>query len=300
VKRWSLGPRRAGRRRAGRLAATVALLAIASACTESSTLAGDAELELWSIGRSDHTVVVAVHGGPGVTHDYLRPEWDRYADFGELVYYDQRGCGESGPTASHDWRDHVGDLGRVVEAVAEGRRVVLAGSSWGTALIHLYLREHPQGADAVIVSGFGLDRIPRQVRERIRSFPDRPRMDSLAGMIRLRDGVLLRGRSAVPGEIDARLTLCDDVNREVQRSLRGVPPVEDPTDLPVPGLLFVDSARESPVEVAGVGVEIVHLPSHDPWFTHRELYFERVESFLSELGSRGSSPRLLPGPVRRP
>lgn len=35
--------------------------------------------------------IVVLHGGPGATHDYLRPEWDRLAAVGRVIYYDQRG-----------------------------------------------------------------------------------------------------------------------------------------------------------------------------------------------------------------
>jgi len=136
----------------------------------------------------------------------------------------------------------------------------------------------------VILSGFGLERAPEHVRHRIASLPDGPRKDSIAERAHRRGGVLPTGRLAVPEEIAARLTSCDEVGRDVARSLREADPARDPTALPVPGLLFVDSDRDGSVEETAAGVHVVHLPTHDPWFTHRAEYFERVESFLSELG----------------
>lgn len=89
-------------------------------------------------------VLVVVNGGPGVSHDYLRPKWDRAAGFAGLVYYDQRGCGRSERRPPYRWQMHVEDLDDVIDRVAGRKRVVLAGSSWGTWLVLLYTLEHPE------------------------------------------------------------------------------------------------------------------------------------------------------------
>jgi pimeloyl-ACP methyl ester carboxylesterase len=38
--------------------------------------------------------VVVLHGGPGASHDYLRPGFDLLAEGHTLIYYDQRGGGQ--------------------------------------------------------------------------------------------------------------------------------------------------------------------------------------------------------------
>ena len=43
----------------------------------------------------DGSPVVVLHGGPGASHDYLRPGFDVLAERHSLIYYDQRGGGQS-------------------------------------------------------------------------------------------------------------------------------------------------------------------------------------------------------------
>ena len=69
---------------------------------------GDAQLHSLEIGDGPD-VAVMLHGGPGASHDYLRPGLDAAAAPGRrrLFYYDQRGSGRSslapGQPAA-DWR----------------------------------------------------------------------------------------------------------------------------------------------------------------------------------------------------
>ena len=86
-----------------------------------------------------------LHGGPGAHHDYLLPQYDRLAVGRELLYYDQRGGGQS-PVPRETpvgWREHVADLeGLRVSLTID--RLTLCGYSWGGLLALLYLVEYPQ------------------------------------------------------------------------------------------------------------------------------------------------------------
>jgi proline iminopeptidase len=106
----------------------------------------------WVLGSGPSTVIV-LHGGPAVTHRYLRPEWDSLADAVRLVYYDQRGCGASERTDSVTWEMLVSDLEILVRSASERGRVVLAGSSWGTSLALVYALQHPGDISALVLSG---------------------------------------------------------------------------------------------------------------------------------------------------
>lgn len=94
------------------------------------------------IGQGPSTVVL--HGGPGAHHDYLLPNFDALARGRELIYYDQRGGGQS-PVSRETpvgWREHVFDL----EALRQQwglDRLTLAGYSWGGLLALLYAIEFP-------------------------------------------------------------------------------------------------------------------------------------------------------------
>jgi proline iminopeptidase len=88
--------------------------------------------------------VVALHGGPGASHDYLRPQFDALARARTILYYDQRGGGRSPVPrdAPLGWREHVADLAAI--AAAEAPRVTLLGFSWGGLLALLFAIEHPE------------------------------------------------------------------------------------------------------------------------------------------------------------
>lgn len=90
-------------------------------------------------------IIVTLHGGPGASHEYLRPQFDRLATGRSLLYYDQRGGGQSSVAreAPLDWRAHVADLEAVVRAEAGGPATLL-GFSWGGLLALLFALEHPE------------------------------------------------------------------------------------------------------------------------------------------------------------
>ncbi|MCU7551345.1 alpha/beta hydrolase [Chitinophagaceae bacterium LB-8] len=113
---------------------------------------GSPELAYWKIGNKKEVVIV-LHGGPAAAHNYLRPEWDQLSKAAQVIYYDQRGCGKSEKATCYSWREHVEDLKRVINTVANGKRVILAGSSWGYRLALLYAYTYPEDVKAMILSG---------------------------------------------------------------------------------------------------------------------------------------------------
>jgi proline iminopeptidase len=87
--------------------------------------------------------VVVLHGGPGAHHDYLLPGFDRLAHGRTLIYYDQRGGGQSpvGRDAPVGWQEQVADL----EALRELwglEQLTIVGYSWGGLLAMLYAVTH--------------------------------------------------------------------------------------------------------------------------------------------------------------
>jgi proline iminopeptidase len=89
--------------------------------------------------------VVVVHGGPGAHHDYLLPGFDALARNRELIYYDQRGGGQS-PVSRETpvgWREHVADLEELRRQWGL-EQLTLIGYSWGGLLAQLYATEYPQ------------------------------------------------------------------------------------------------------------------------------------------------------------
>jgi proline iminopeptidase len=91
----------------------------------------------WGLSGSPQLLVL--HGGPGAHHDYLLPQMLAPSDEYELVFYDQRGGGQSKtPTVEPiTWRTQVGDLSAVATELIEGP-LTLVGYSWGGLLAMLY------------------------------------------------------------------------------------------------------------------------------------------------------------------
>ncbi len=105
------------------------------------------------MGDGGPTVIV-LHGGPGASHDYLRPQFDALAARRTLLYYDQRGGGRSEVPRDVPlgWREHVADLAAL--AASEARPpATLLGFSWGGLLAILFAVEHPASVERLALVG---------------------------------------------------------------------------------------------------------------------------------------------------
>lgn len=93
-------------------------------------------------GRPGAPRLLVLHGGPGAHHDYLLPQMLRLAESHELVFYDQRGGGQSktDDRAPITWRTQVEDLA-LVAAELGFEHPSLVGYSWGGLLALLYAIE---------------------------------------------------------------------------------------------------------------------------------------------------------------
>ena len=89
--------------------------------------------------------MVVLHGGPGAHHDYLLPGFDDLATGRELIYYDQRGGGQSPVTRDTPvgWREHVADLEELRKQWGL-KQLTLVGYSWGGLLALLYSTQYPE------------------------------------------------------------------------------------------------------------------------------------------------------------
>lgn len=85
---------------------------------------------------------IVLHGGPGAHHDYLLPQMLALAAHRELIFYDQRGGGQSrtDDPAPITWQTQVQDLGAIVTEL-QLRPLTIIGYSWGGLLALLYAIE---------------------------------------------------------------------------------------------------------------------------------------------------------------
>lgn len=127
-----------------------------------------ADVQLFVRELGDGPPVIVLHGGPGASHDYLRPAFSRLADEFRLYFYDQRGGGRSTVERPREigWRDHVADL-ESLRREWEFQRLTLLGYSWGGLLALLYASEYPDrvGTLALVAPATGWGDYHRRFQE---------------------------------------------------------------------------------------------------------------------------------------
>lgn len=270
--------------RAGFGALSLTLAVAASAVAQD---AAGPPLHVVEIGSGETTIVV-LHGGPATRHNYLRPEWDRLADVGRVVYYDQRGCGMSMRVGPYTWDQHVRDLHDLLETLRPAGPVVLAGSSWGSVLALLYAHSHPEHIAGLVLSGLaeGLwdDADDRAWREAALRMPRR------AGVELVRDSVTVANRN--PSPLSQRMgEACIAVRNATLESFRTTAPLrESLRDVRVPTLIFrgltPDTPGDASVDFADVLTDSRVVPltaGHDPWFEQPDLFFTAAKKFIVGL-----------------
>lgn len=145
----------------------IALLAVFGTALHAQTVAharGMAHSEQVDIAyqtlgsRGTALPIVAVNGGPGLTHAYMVQNdlWDRVARNRMVVFYDQRGTGSSKPpqasaALSQTMDTQVADLEAVRKALGLDKFALL-GDSYGGLVVMAYAAAYPQHVAKLILS----------------------------------------------------------------------------------------------------------------------------------------------------
>jgi pimeloyl-ACP methyl ester carboxylesterase len=101
------------------------------------------------------STIVAVNGGPGISHQYIE-SLDEFANSSrKIVYYDQRGTGRSSKPPADHWGLHwqVKDLAAVVQKHRNRREaaVYVLAFSWGTLIAIAHAVEHSQHLSGIML-----------------------------------------------------------------------------------------------------------------------------------------------------
>jgi len=121
------------------------------------------------------TPLLCLHGGPGMSHDYIASLAD-LADERRVIFYDQLGCGRSDrPDDASLWT-----LDRSVAEVAAVReglgleRMHLFGNSWGGWLAMQYTLDRQPSLESLIISSSppSVERAVREMNELRAQLPD--------------------------------------------------------------------------------------------------------------------------------
>ena len=123
--------------------------------TDALRLSSTHTLHVAHYGTPNTTPVLFVHGGPGGNVDDDCAQYFDRRSF-HVVAFDQRGCGKSTPR--NELRDNtpmhaVADIERLRRRYFPGKRVVLFGGSYGSALVLLYAATHAKWMRAFVVRG---------------------------------------------------------------------------------------------------------------------------------------------------
>jgi proline iminopeptidase len=114
------------------------------------------ELYYKAIGAGD--TIIVLHGGPGLDHTELLPQYERLAKAFRLLFYDQRACGKSGGSfdeKSINVETYVEDLDGIRKAFGIEKANIL-GFSWGGLLGLYYTLKHPKEVNKLIL----IDSVP--------------------------------------------------------------------------------------------------------------------------------------------
>jgi len=114
--------------------------------TEVRIPVGNASLYARVVGSGEPLIVL--HGGPDFDHGYLLPDLDRLQDAFRLIYYDQRGRGQSADdvhATDASLASDLDDLDRVKQYFRLDAAALL-GHSWGAVLAVEYALRHQLAA----------------------------------------------------------------------------------------------------------------------------------------------------------
>jgi len=116
---------------------------------------------------ADAVPLLALHGGPGSTHNYFAP-LERLGDGRPVVLYDQIGCGRSDRPTDIEWS--VAVFREEVQTVRDRlalERIHLLGTSWGGMLALEHVLSGAKGVVSLILSST-LASIDEWVEEQLR------------------------------------------------------------------------------------------------------------------------------------
>lgn len=98
--------------------------------------------------------IIVIHGGPGLTHEYLLPEFTELAKNHQLIFYDQRGCGRSADPFDQkliSMEQYIEDID-VIRKEFGFERISILGHSWGGFVALHYTLAHPENIEKLILS----------------------------------------------------------------------------------------------------------------------------------------------------
>jgi proline iminopeptidase len=111
----------------------------------------DAKIFCRVIGHGNPIIVI--HGGPGLTHDYLLPQMAKLGEKNLVIFYDQRCCGLSTGTIDKKSiciKTFIEDI-EAIRKTFGYKKITVLGHSWGGFLAMQYALLYPESIDKLIL-----------------------------------------------------------------------------------------------------------------------------------------------------
>ncbi|WP_438432123.1 alpha/beta fold hydrolase [Gorillibacterium sp. sgz500922] len=111
---------------------------------------------LWykQTGNPQGAPIIAIHGGPGLSSYYFHNYLDFLNEKNQVIYYDQRGCGNSESKSelqNYGFAQLTDDLDVIVNHFGKTQPVTLLGHSFGAIVALQYALDHPDKVDKLIL-----------------------------------------------------------------------------------------------------------------------------------------------------
>jgi proline iminopeptidase len=270
-------------------------------------------------------VVIVVHGGAGLPHDYFHPMLSNLSRFARLVYFDRRGDmlaeGKSHQMASID--EMADDVDALRQALGLNR-VTLLGHSFGGTIALNYALRHPEHVKRLIlVSSAATVEDPREAEKRIvstltpaelavyRSGEGSTGAAQPCERVRKRYGVLYPRYfyKMVPYDFDRGVYTVYFESLAKKIALASDSPGIDVQarlgEIKVPILVFegrhdlVNTMEQAKRLVAGVPkgkLVVMEHSAHFPIFEENYLFTQWTRDFIAQTGTVDDD-RLVPGPI---
>ena len=113
--------------------------------------AENAKLYYKSIGEGEPIIIV--HGGPGLSHNYLLPHLNSLSENNQLIFYDQRGSGMSEANVDSESitvNEFVKDIELIRTHFGFGK-IHIIGHSWGGYLAMKYAINNPNNVRSLLL-----------------------------------------------------------------------------------------------------------------------------------------------------
>lgn len=260
------------------------------------------QIAYWLHEKANAPTVIVIHGGPGVTHNYLLPEWSRLREYARLVFYDQRGSGRSQEADYYSWQEHVADLVRLIDdVVAPGEKVILAGSSWGVDLALLFTNQYPKRVRGLILSGItpwkGRGNRHDSCYNYTYKKPPEEFLQALEKDIKDKAPIVTPADLFISGPTyeetligEKNIDSSETIHFETITSLADAPRFEK-LSINVPSIIFQgtnpchfpDVSEHFAKKIKSGRVVLIEDSCHDPWIVNPQIFFSACGHFIETL-----------------